>query len=612
MARSVLDTAPDVKSAIDQLDAGYFRSASLLVEQMMRDDRIRGVVGQRVDALISSPVVVKPGNPKVKAERIARDLGGFESDGGIEMAGEWEQIAPPDECWRLSFWGLMLGVGVAQQVYTTTDRRWTPHLIGWHPQFLRWDWLTMSYWLMTANAGEIQLPRLDQPGFISNGQWVVYTPFGYREGWKYSAVKWLADKYIMRGWDYRDWARYNEAHGQPQIIAYVPERAKAEDQDAYVEELANSNGERIIKIPVGDGGKEAGWGAQMLEPTARTYDSFAQMKGAIDTDIAIGVLGENLTTQIGGGGGAGSGGSHAAAKEHTLVRIDKALFDARLAQVLRAQVLVPWARFNHGDESLAPRPEWQVEPAEDENAEATTAGAVGDAAQKLAMASPSFNVDAFLDRFGMPLFSPEELAGQASAGSTGELDLTPSAQGAVITVNEARRSKGLGPLASDGGAEDPDGFLSVAEYLAKHSEVLGQAADAEAGVSDAPQGAGGQPPAGDLGAPSEPKALGERRVTRRAKRYLFQGLPIAVENPAGSIRTWSDADGKQTGQTLMLHDYGFIEGHARRRRRRGRLLRGSRPGGARRPRGAPARRARLQGVRRGQGLPRVLLGGCCA
>lgn len=42
-------------------------------------------------------------------------------------------------------------------------------------------------------------------------------------------------------------------------------------------------------------------------------------------------------------------------------------------------------------------------------------------------------------------------------------------------------------------------------------------------------------------------------------RYEFQGLPIAVENVAGSTRSGKDRDGHEW-ETKMKHDYGFIEG----------------------------------------------------
>lgn len=47
-------------------------------------------------------------------------------------------------------------------------------------------------------------------------------------------------------------------------------------------------------------------------------------------------------------------------------------------------------------------------------------------------------------------------------------------------------------------------------------------------------------------------------MSKVVKRYTFAGLPIAVENPAGSERTW-ERDGGVPGRTVMRHDYGFIE-----------------------------------------------------
>lgn len=48
-------------------------------------------------------------------------------------------------------------------------------------------------------------------------------------------------------------------------------------------------------------------------------------------------------------------------------------------------------------------------------------------------------------------------------------------------------------------------------------------------------------------------------MSKVAKRYAFAGLPIAVENPAGSERAWS-GDGGVERKTVMRNDYGFVEG----------------------------------------------------
>lgn len=41
-------------------------------------------------------------------------------------------------------------------------------------------------------------------------------------------------------------------------------------------------------------------------------------------------------------------------------------------------------------------------------------------------------------------------------------------------------------------------------------------------------------------------------------KYVFQGLPISIENKKGSVRKWYDSNANNTGQTKMHFDYGFI------------------------------------------------------
>jgi hypothetical protein len=60
----------------------------------------------------------------------------------------------------------------------------------------------------------------------------------------------------------------------------------------------------------------------------------------------------------------------------------------------------------------------------------------------------------------------------------GTVDLTATAQSAVIRVDEARAKLGLPAW---GGA---DGQLSVAEFMAKHSGTIAKATDAEDGDAD--------------------------------------------------------------------------------------------------------------------------------
>lgn len=74
-------------------------------------------------------------------------------------------------------------------------------------------------------------------------------------------------------------------------------------------------------------------------------------------------------------------------------------------------------------------------------------------------------------------------------------------------------------------------------------------------------------PDGELGVRFEDtETFGQRREAARALRksmttgrVVYQGIPIGVENPAGSVRHWRDASGGE-GSTRMLYAYGFVEG----------------------------------------------------
>jgi len=74
--------------------------------------------------------------------------------------------------------------------------------------------------------------------------------------------------------------------------------------------------------------------------------------------------------------------------------------------------------------------------------------------------------------------APPTAEGAKPAGSN--LGLTPTMQGAIVTVNEARAKMGLGPW------HDADGELTIVEFQAKHGEVVAESVNAEAGTPDGP------------------------------------------------------------------------------------------------------------------------------
>lgn len=506
----------EIEGILAEHDRGRFTRSAMLCDAMMRDDRISGVMDTRIGALLASPVEARPANAKRKAASIAKDLCGDD-----DTSGSWEKMFPSPIIRGLTKWGNLLGVSVAEIIWQTDKDKWTPRLKMWHPQFVWWNWAEQRYMLTTADA-IVPLPRIeDTPQ--SDGKWVIWCPRGYRYGWFDALVRRLAHKYIMRGWDYRDWAGYNERHGNPIIGAVTPAQANEESKAKFVMDLANMGNESTVELPTGEVGNA--YDLKLIEAKSRSWQSFQEFKNEIDSDIAIAVLGQDMTTQskaVGIGGGA-------QAQVHQDVALDRRREDAALSSCLREQVLTWWTRYNNNDTELAPVVSYQVDPPEDENAEAAALKGLGDAITSLKTASDNaIDVRAILDEWGVPILSEEEIAANKEKALE-EAQQQMEAQGGV---------PGATPPGANGGPPKP-------------------------GTPPA----GGNPaavkkPAPPMAKPIVAKASASVRVPLPGpvKRYEFQGLQVAVENAAGTDRIWHDAQANETGRTRMLHDYGYLDG----------------------------------------------------
>lgn len=505
-----VDTVAGIQSILWTHDRGYFTTSAQLWDAMKRDDRIKGTSSTRVGALVAAPLEIKPANGKAKAARVAKLLAGD----GEDDHGLWERICPPDVIKSLTSWGFGLGFALAEIIWQCSVGEWLPRLRVWHPQFVYFDWSEMRF-MVVAREGVIPLPRIDQDPH-GDGKWVVWTPYGYQYGWLDGLVRALADKYMMRGWDYRDWARSNERQGMATFGAMVPADAEKAVKDKFVDDIGNLGSDAALELPQMPDG-EPSFDLKMIESTTKNWETFKEFKGALDVDIAVLMLGQNLTTE-----GGTDGGSRALGQVQNQVRLDKAIEDAGIATCIRQQVLTWWARYNFGDEDLAPRPAYQVAPPEDELQENTALKMLGDAIGSLKTAQAPIDVRSILDRAGVPLISEEEEAAQKAVAAEEE-------QARMEAMQKAPPPQGSTPNGSgDGGGG--------------------------AAKKQSPP-----PPPGDAALTTTARIP----LPGPVKRYRFQGLPIAVENMAGSLRQWRDPgpNGGTIGATTMLYDYGFIEGH---------------------------------------------------
>jgi hypothetical protein len=409
------DDFGQISATLNQLEKGQFRTAAVMADQMWRDDRFYAVMRKRLDALESVPIIVNPADRRAGAKRIANALGGVD-----DMPGRWDMQFPAPVLEDLIGWGILMGIGIGELIWKTDDEedwidvapgtkysngkrlRWTSRLKVWNPQWVRWDWSTFSYKLMTAQ-GEITLPDVSENP-RGDGKWVVWCPYGYHEAWKKGAVRAIARSITRRQWVDRDWSRHNEKNGLALDKAIVPAEAPADAKQTFFDNVANRNAETAVMCEQSADPTKGKFDVELVESTAKTWDTYEASKADVNSDIAIVLLGHNLTTEVKEGKGSlGMGGASA-------VSLNYLRKDAGIAMCLHQQVLTWDAEHNYGDPTLAPRPTWQVDPPEDEQTKADTLNKLGTGLAALKGAGAPIDDRGVLEAAGLPTITVEEQA----------------------------------------------------------------------------------------------------------------------------------------------------------------------------------------------------------
>lgn len=428
---------PDaVRYVLREHAEGRFYRAARLVEAMLEDSRIAGCLETRINGLQGLPFEMQPpkaGPPgRKKREAIAKKL-----------REEWDDCFPTEDRVNLLTWGYMLGVGLGQLIWEKTPQRWKARLQVWNPAYVEWVEVEKSYYVQTMHGRSRVTP--------GDGQWVLFTPYGYEAGWKRALLRRLAVPYCCRLFGTRDLSRSSEVNGSPAKLAKFPRRASQEEISRFIQGLGALSVDSVVGMPVESPGDPtltvndvAQWDAKLLESTSRGHEIFNVLLQRADTDIAIAINGQNLTTEV-------KSGSLAAASVHRNVQADKVRNDGSQQRTFfREQCLRPLVVFNHGAGDATPFPTWDTEPPEDQKARADTLGALGDAAKKLREGGFPIRHLELADSFGLEL----ELEADGSVLPVPSPDiLKEDLATGTMTRDERRRALGLKPLGGKRGSE---------------------------------------------------------------------------------------------------------------------------------------------------------------
>lgn len=414
-----------IQQALDLHDQGQFLQSSQLSETVQRDDRVATALNTRCKGLLGLAREISPSpvGDRRKAKQAAKDL-----------ATLWPETDITEALVQALRWCVLMGFALIEVIWSGDADRWAFSLKVWHPQFVWFNWYSRTFIVNTAEG-----PVAIVPG---DGKWFLLAPEGDYRCWIQGAIRSIAIPWLGRQYAFRDWMRFNEIYGLPIRKAIVPAQTNQDDKDGFYQDIANAGSAMTVSCPQGTDGQ--GYDIELVEATATGWETFRNATEDSDKRITLGLLGQNLTTEV-------SGGSFAAAKVHGQVRQDYLEADERgLTSGFRRQVLRLWAAFNYGDPDLAPVVRYDTQPPEDEKARAETLVAVSTALLNLSNTASDLDSRKLLERFNVPLkdLDPEDGVEDASAQI-----FQHHLQFGIVTINEVRKALGLPPV--EGGDQPP-------------------------------------------------------------------------------------------------------------------------------------------------------------
>lgn len=409
--RAYHDWTPDLLRGAEILaEGGNLTLAADACDALVSDEAVSGALSQRIRALDGCEIEFVPGRGRRKGRAVH----------ALEADEDWDDMFPSTEYAQLRTWGLLLGVGLARLPWRKKDAtgRSSDRIVApievWHPRNLSYDGLR-RLWTVRDAAGR------DLPVIPGEGEWLLYTPYGRNRPWNYGLWRGLMRWWLLKNFAIQDWGISSGVHT---VRAVTSEKGGAADPNIrkrISDELKEMGRNGNVVLP-------PGFAIQLLETSAKSYESYKAQIEAADTGTSFGIVGQNMTSK-------GDGATFASAKVGESVRQDLVKSDADAeSSLVHEQVLCPWALFNFGDPSVAPWPARVTEPPEDlkSSGDAMLSLGNGIAAVNAALAPEGLTVDvaALVKKHNIPVKAASDAAQKAAeSAAAGDKPAAPPPAG---------------------------------------------------------------------------------------------------------------------------------------------------------------------------------------
>lgn len=480
-------TLEQIFAARDAQLRGQFYLPARLAESMRTDDALAVALENRLAPQRSIEVEMIPAKG-AKGERIAEEAAALFGQDGVGITPE--TMASIHAC--------LVNHDVAFAVCTATPRpdgsRVDLEMHAWPIEYVRWDPYYRVFRTQvdpeTLKKGELSTvdPDLgytsgyDMPITHGDGRWVIFQRFEI-DPFKHAALLAAAIVWARHAFAIRDWSKASVAHGSAKVIGEMPQGVALQNETGLTPE-AEAMAELLRSISSSDspvGIRPAGSKTEFLTNSSTAWQVWTELVGNAERAAARIYLGTDGT--LGTTGGApGIDISSLFGVATTKVTGDLKC----LEKGILTGVIEPWCAMNFGDSSLAPTRRYMVPDTDSDLARESEANRRRaffsdiESATKNGFAITQDYVDSVATTYGVaaPVLPTE------SDTVAPTITLAPADLARVISVNEARASAGLAALTLPGGAEDPDGLLTVEQFgEKKRADTETAAAEAAAAIA---------------------------------------------------------------------------------------------------------------------------------
>jgi len=407
-------TTDDLEIAEALTQGGRLDFAADLCWMLLGDGRVKAALETRIKGLLGLPLAWDEAGDRRSSGRVARALEG----------GDFYNAHSEAALCSLGFWGVLLGIGLAQRVWELREGRWLGVLRPYDARNLRWD-TQQRAWFVRTSTGEVQIVPGDR-------RWVLYapscsgTPDGDERPWMYGAWRAACRPVLGKLLAWGDWMHHSEIHGSPIRTADVDVELSKKLRDELAAVLGDLGADTAAIPP-------KGVKLKLLEALADTWKMFPEAIKTGAVEIVVAITGQSSSTEVVQGQDTG-------ATLHGRVRQDLIDGDARtLSTCLHDQSLGDYTELNFGSRALTPWPCWQTDPPEDLQKRGAAYKALGEGIAALdAVAPKGQRVDrkAVFEDAGVPLEDiPADEMPDADAAA--DPDPTDPAEGAEPAESQA-------------------------------------------------------------------------------------------------------------------------------------------------------------------------------